>query len=269
MDGTARENRGDRVDNRGDTRADRVDNRSDLRTDRIDSRPDRFENREERYQQRQTRRDEVRSQFLDNHPRYDFWQDHPNWARWRWNRPYRWATWGLVTGWFGGWGWGEPVSYSYGDNVYYQDDTVYYGDNAVASSEEYAQQAQTIATSAPEPADDAEWLPLGVFAMTQDGQASGPPPTIFLQLTVNKEGVIAGTVTNRETEDVQAIEGMVDKKTQRSAWVVEGKDSPIMETGISNLTKDEAPALLHFADGQTQQWLLVRLEEPEGAAASE
>jgi hypothetical protein len=35
-----------------------------------------------------------------------------------------------------------------------------------------------------------------------------------------------------------------------------------METGIQNLTNDEAPALLHFADGQTQQWLLVRLEEP-------
>ena len=56
--------------------------------------------------------------------------------------------------------------------------------------------------------------------------------------------------------------------TQRVVWVVTGKTSPIMETGIFNLTKDEAPALLHFADGQTQQWLLVRLEEPEGEAES-
>ena len=46
---------------------------------------------------------------------------------------------------------------------------------------------------------------------------------------------------------------MVDKNTQRSAWVVQGKESPIMETGIANHTaKDEAPALLHFTDGQTQ-----------------
>jgi hypothetical protein len=37
-----------------------------------------------------------------------------------------------------------------------------------------------------------------------------------------------------------------------------------METGLSNLTKDEAPALIHFADGQTQQWLMIRLEAPEG-----
>ena len=41
-----------------------------------------------------------------------------------------------------------------------------------------------------------------------------------------------------------------------------------METGIANLTKDATPALLHFANGQTQQWLLVRLEEPEGKAGS-
>jgi hypothetical protein len=36
-----------------------------------------------------------------------------------------------------------------------------------------------------------------------------------------------------------------------------------METGIVNLTEDTAPALVHFEDGQTQQWLLVRLEEPK------
>lgn len=35
-----------------------------------------------------------------------------------------------------------------------------------------------------------------------------------------------------------------------------------METGINNLTQDTAPALVHFAGGQTQQWLMVRLEEP-------
>ena len=33
-----------------------------------------------------------------------------------------------------------------------------------------------------------------------------------------------------------------------------------VENGVANLTKDEAPALLHFADGQTQQRLLVRLK---------
>ena len=34
---------------------------------------------------------------------------------------------------------------------------------------------------------------------------------------------------------------------------------------MQNLTEDEAPALLHFENGETQQWLLVRLEEPDEA----
>jgi hypothetical protein len=35
-----------------------------------------------------------------------------------------------------------------------------------------------------------------------------------------------------------------------------------METGIANLTKESTPALIHFPDGTTQQWLLVRMEKP-------
>ncbi len=207
----------------------------------------------------------MRDQFRDNHPRYDFWKGNPNWARWRWNRPYRWATWAAVTSWFP-WGWNQASYYSYGENVYYDDDTVYYGDEAVATADEYAEQAQAIAVSAPEATDNTEWMSLGVFALTQDGQSSGPPPTIFLQLAVSKEGIMAGTLQNTASDQTQEIEGMVDRDTQRSAWSAVGKDWPIMETGLSNLTKDDAPALVHFADGQTQQWLMVRLEEPEGEA---
>ena len=62
---------------------------------------------------------------------------------------------------------------------------------------------------------------------------------------------------------------MVDKKTQRSAWSITGKQWPIMETGLANLTKDESPTLIHFEDDQTQQWLLVRLEEPKEEAGAQ
>ena len=124
-------------------------------------------------------------------------------------------------------------------------------------------QAETIIESAPEVApEQAEWMPLGVFALTQDGQKSGPNPSLFLQLAISKQGVIAGTLRNTATESTQEVEGMVDKQSQRAAWNVKGKTRPIMETSVLNLTEDTAPALVHFADGQTQQWLLVRLEEP-------
>jgi hypothetical protein len=148
--------------------------------------------------------------------------------------------------------------------VYYgEDGSVYYGDEAVATAEDYAQQAEAIAESAPDvPADEQEWMPLGVFALTPDGQASGPEPTLFLQLALSKSGVISGTLNDATANTTQTIEGMADKRSQRCAWNVVGKSRPIMETGISNLTADTAAALVHFADGQTQQWLMVRLKEP-------
>jgi hypothetical protein len=247
------------VDNRA---AGRAEARADRQADRVANRPERIENRQQRSENRVQRRDEVRNQVQENHPRLDFWSDHPGWASWRISRPYRWATWGALTGWLGA-GWSEPTAYAYGDNVYYQDESVYYGDQAVASTEAYAQQAEQIVASAPEVAPDkAEWLSLGVFALTPDGQASGPDPSLYLQLAISKEGVIAGTFNNSATQQTQTIEGMVDKKSQRAAWSAAGKNRPIMETGIVNLTADSAPALVHFADGSTQQLLLVRLEEP-------
>jgi hypothetical protein len=84
-----------------------------------------------------------------------------------------------------------------------------------------------------------------------------------MQLAISKEGIIAGTLNNALTNETQTLEGMADKKSQRAAWSVKGKQRPIMETGLGNLTQDTTPALVHFADNQTQQWLLVRLPEPK------
>jgi hypothetical protein len=184
--------------------------------------------------------------------------------RWQFNPASNWwkgATWGGVTGWVTGYS--QPMSYSYGDNIYYEGDNVYYGDNVYATSTEYVQQAEQIAASAP-PVDDAEleWLSLGVFALTQDGQSSGAEPTMFLQLAISKEGIIGGTYQHTPTDNVQSVEGMADKKSQRVAVTVGGKSRPLIETGLANLAEDTAPCLMHFADGQTQQWLLVRLDDP-------
>lgn len=195
----------------------------------------------------------------------NWWNRYPN-VGWRYPNNFNywgWAAWPAVTSWFP-WGWTQPVYYSYGDNVYYQDDQVYYGTQPVATAEQYAQQAEAIATSVPDvtPAD-TDWMPLGVFALAPDGEPNGADPTMYLQLAVSKQGIISGTIQNTATGKVQPIEGMVDKQTQRAAWTVQGQTRPLMETGVVNLTENSAPALVHFADGSTQQWLLVRLDQPE------
>ena len=225
------------------------------------NRPDRIENRGERQGDRDQRRDEVRNQFEHNNPG-NFWQENPGWTAWAVTRPFAWADWGSVGSWCGYSG--EPTAYSYGENIYYSDDQVYYGDQPVATTEEYAEQAEEIATTAPSAApEQGDWLPLGVFAITQDGQASGAEPSLYMQLAISKQGVISGTLKNTLTGKVQSLEGMADKKSQRAAWGVVDQERPIMETGLSNLTQDTSPALIHFADGQTQQWLMVRIPEPK------
>ena len=128
---------------------------------------------------------------------------------------------------------------------------------------EYIQQAEAIALSEPETKPAAkDWMPLGVFAITQDGEPTGADPTMFLQLALSKQGVINGTFQNRATNTVKAVEGMVDKQTQRAAWAVEGESRPLMESGIANLTQDTSVVLIHFPDNTTQRALLVRLEKP-------
>ncbi len=114
--------------------------------------------------------------------------------------------------------------------------------------------------------DAVEWMPLGVFALTQkDGSAEDS--TLFLQLALSKEGIIAGSFQNTATGKAFEVEGTIDQESQRAAWGPVGESWPIMETGIYNLTENEAGALIHFADGQTQQWSMVRLDEPtEGGA---
>lgn len=201
----------------------------------------------------------------------NWWHDHPcNGYQWPTNANW-WAAaaWPAVNTWVPSSS-SQPTYYNYGENVYYADDAVYYGDQQVATADEYAQQAEAIAASKPagvEPAAE-DWLPLGVFAVTQDGESANDDPTMFLQLAVSKQGIIAGTFQNTTAGTVKSVEGMVDKETQRAAWTPIGESRPLMETGLGNLTQDTAGALVHFANGDTQQWLLVRLNKPEGAGAA-
>ena len=113
-----------------------------------------------------------------------------------------------------------------------------------------------------EQAGKTEWLPLGVFALTNEGVNAS---SMYLQLALSKDGVIAGTFYNESTGATHPVEGMVDEKTQRAVWkAADGSNANlVMETGVFNLTKDQAPVLVHFGPEQTQTALLVRLDESE------
>ena len=211
------------------------------------------------------RGERVRGQIDHNYPHWDFWKDHPDWARYRWNRPYRWATWTSVNNWFG---WSAPyVNYVYGDNLYYNDGNVYYDETQIATDSEYAQQAEEYAQAGEEAlknaGDKTEWMSLGVFALVHE---KNEKPHMFFQLSVDNAGAIAGTYHDSTTGDTKNVHGLVVKESQRACWSVEGKPDNVVETGIYNLTQDQTECLMHFGAEHTQTWLLVRMEEPKDAA---
>jgi len=198
---------------------------------------------------------------------------HPNYPSYRPGHWWKWATAGAITGWVAN-RWASPIYYRYGSggNVYYQDNSVYIDGQEYCSAEQYYQQASEIAASVPETADEQaaemEWMPLGVFALTAEGVNAS---SMYLQLAVSKEGVIAGTFYNESTGATHPVEGMIDEKTQRAVWKAADDTNPdlVMETGVYNLTQDTADVLVHFGPEKTQEVLLVRLEESERPEANE
>ncbi len=77
---------------------------------------------------------------------HGWYANHPGcWfaAGWAAGAAWTWATWPVLTGWCGFVG--APAYYDYGSNIVYQDDYVYYDGNPVCTSQQYAQQATTLA----------------------------------------------------------------------------------------------------------------------------
>ena len=101
-------------------------------------------------------------------------------------------------------------------------------------------------------------MSLGVFGMSHEQHNKA---NLILQLAVNKDGIIRGNYTATVTDDTKPVQGSVDKKTQRAAWTIGDNTKNVFESGIYNLTQDEAPMLVHYGKDKTEQWTLVRLDQ--------
>lgn len=167
----------------------------------------------------------------------------------------------MTAGWYG-YG-GEPVSYAYGETVYYEDGNVYYGDQLAATEEQYYAQASEIA-AAGQTAQNEEWLPLGVFSVEKEKGQTGSDKLV--QLALNKEGVVGGSLYDKLTAKETPITGAADKKTQRVAITFEGSNTVVAEMGLYNLTENEVPVLVHFGPDRHENRVLVRLEQPAAPA---
>jgi hypothetical protein len=215
-------------------------------------------------------RDRIRELYYQrNHPFvywwHYMWTNHPVWSWWRTVAPLRWCNWSTCTSYYGWSGtYAQPVSYEYTDQGVYADG------REVVTNEQYTQQALDLARDGAQKlqgavdekrTDKLEWLPLGVFSLNdkEDGD-----PSMFLQIAVSKEAIVAGTYFNAQTSEHLQLVGGLDKETQRVAVTIGDKEDVVIETGMYNLTEEQSSALLHFEGGTIQNWILVRMADPQG-----
>jgi hypothetical protein len=222
----------------------------------------------------------------DNFPfRGNWWNKHHHHGHNHWNffigyynDPFYWWRWStptLLTGWFG-FGWPTPYywDYGYGEYIYCYDGAMYVNGRWFEPAPVYYQQTVQLVESAPvftpEQAVEVQWMPLGVFAVTQDGVAND---NMVVQLAVTKDGVIGGTALNKQTGASFDVKGTVDKQTQRAVWSYTDATGAliVMESSVFNLTQPQATGLVHYSPDNIKVIELVRLEEPaaEGAVGAD
>jgi len=260
-----------------DHREDRWDNIHDFREDRWDHWQDRGDDwrkwREDVWDFRADRADEIRDSYRDSYCQWFTpgwyagcaWWPHVsvNVNPWWWWRPVTYASYEVIY---------QsppppPVTDDYGTDIVIKADDVYIEGKKAGSATDYRQQAIALANPAtqpppPVPADDNDKtiIPLGVWALVQQEKGDA---VMFYQLTATKDGLITGTYSNVLTGDNAPVTGSIDKKTQRLAFHTGDKAGNAIEANLNGMTKDQVAVFVHFGTGQTQEWLLVRMPNPD------
>jgi len=274
-----RNQRADRLDEFQVNRDDRWDNISSLQ----DNRQDFFTNRREDWQSWANNVQDYRQdrawEILDNVRDYnsnlfvpDWYAGNPWWnSSWNYynNNPWVWwrpAVWTGLAAFLGG-AVSHQINRDYGTHVYYDKETVYVEGQPVAPAPEYRQQALDLAAvEAPgepfvpaEKGDEDGWYPLGVWALTQEEKGDA---VMFYQLAISKAGEVSGAYSNVLTGESSPVTGSIDFETQRVAWRTGDAGSTAIEANLAGLTKEFTPVFVHYGNGLSQEWLLVRMEDP-------
>jgi hypothetical protein len=292
-----------RVSNRNDAWTQRDGNRQQARNDFQQNRDQRWDNLNTAREDRQNWRNQNRGDWQQR--RQDLWNYRGDRANEIWDNARdfyddafddRW--WGRC-GWGFGWGgyypvnpwwwWAppawesvetyveeippEPLYTDYGMNVIYEGETVYV-DNQPVPADQYTQPMIDLAVNAePQPppmppaeGQQAEWMPLGVFALAQEEKGD---PILLFQLSVNRAGQITGAYKSTIADDQRPVVGQVQQATQRVAWRIGDNKQTIFISTLANLTQEVSPVAIHFGSGATQTWLLVRMPAPAPAGQPE
>lgn len=104
--------------------------------------------------------------------------------------------------------------------------------------------------------DDAQWLPLGVFALRS---ADSVQATRMIQLAISHDGQLRGSHYDLLSDEVESVEGSVDKTTAQAQWRIGARGKVVFQTPLVELTKPEGTILAQFPDGTVGAWKLVQV----------
>jgi len=104
--------------------------------------------------------------------------------------------------------------------------------------------------------DDTQWMPLGVFALRLADSARA---TRMIQLAVSHDGLLRGSHYDLLSDEVESIEGAVNKKDLRATWRIGPRGKVEFQTLLGELTKPEATVAAQFPDGTVGAWKLVQI----------
>lgn len=255
------------IDTSGRQRRIDLDKSQDRQRERTFSKEE-FRKKRDRWSER---RGQFRNKFSDHRRRHHIFDDL-YWSRfrsyyrnWHFDNRYSWfvvTPWTQVTVWLP-WRWETSIYYFHDDygRVYYttnleseylipvnRSSILYVNAISLANSSRYFSNNQS------------DWLPLGTFGIFTEENISEMPQE-YVSLAISKDGAVTGAYVNVEDNQPIQIEGAIDEDSQRIAWKLVGRNWPVMETGLYNLTKPESTILIHLFGGRKQVGVIVQAEE--------
>ena len=104
---------------------------------------------------------------------------------------------------------------------------------------------------------DADWLPLGVFAVAPQGTSQ---PHVYQQLAVDRKGGIKGTSYDAISGTSQPIEGTIDRTSSTASWTV-GTNGSRFTAPIRAFTSEPRTVSVVSA-GQSRSLELMPMQRP-------
>jgi len=152
----------------------------------------------------------------------------------------------------------QPIYYDYGISDL-PGNQVCFDDQPVAPRTNTTSRHPTLAQSQPARTPTREWMPWGL--RPGDGRPDRSATTHAIGAQQIRRPLPATTRTS-SAEPRSRSRGR-GQQTQRLVWTVGNNKTTVGETGIYNLTKDEAPALIHIGRNKTSNGRWCRLKQPQ------